>query len=198
LPAPIQLIVGLGNPGEKYALTRHNAGAWFVDLLLERFRGQWRVESKLNAELAKVSIANETVWLMKSTTYMNHSGQAVKAVSHFYKIPPEQILVVHDELAFDPGIARFKEGGGHGGHNGLRDIIQHLGKPSFHRLRLGVGHPGNPDAVVDYVLKQASRHDYDNIMDASGRAMSAIEDYVSGNQQKAIRELHNQPAEGAA
>jgi PTH1 family peptidyl-tRNA hydrolase len=186
----IRLIVGLGNPGPKYDQTRHNAGFWFVDQLASRYGVQFRAESKFSGEVCKLRIANEEVWLLKPMTFMNRSGLAVRQLSAFYKIPLEEILVAHDELDLDPGVVRLKRGGGHGGHNGLRDISSHLGK-DFMRLRIGIGHPGHKDQVVDFVLSRASRDEQQGIDDAINEAADAAEDIVSGQSQKAMNQLHS-------
>ena len=186
----IRLIVGLGNPGPKYDQTRHNAGFWFVDQLALRFGGQFRAESKFSGEVCKIRVAEEEVWLLKPMTFMNRSGLAVRQLSTFYKIPLEEILVAHDELDLDPGVVRLKRGGGHGGHNGLRDISSQLGK-DFMRLRIGIGHPGHKDDVVDFVLSRARREEQQGIDDAINEAADAAEDIVSGQSQKAMNQLHS-------
>jgi PTH1 family peptidyl-tRNA hydrolase len=186
----IKLIVGLGNPGPDYDQTRHNAGFWFVDLLADRYGGRFRPESKFSGETCKIRVGADEVWLLKPMTFMNRSGQSVRQLSTFYKIPLEEILVVHDELDLDPGMVRLKRGGGHGGHNGLRDITSHLGK-EFMRLRIGIGHPGHRDRVVDFVLSRASREDQQAIEDAIQEAAQAIEEIVSGQFQKAMNQLHS-------
>jgi len=186
----IRLIVGLGNPGPKYDQTRHNAGFWFVDQLARRFGGQFRAESKFSGEVCKIRVAEEEVWLLKPMTFMNRSGLAVRQLSTFYKIPLEEILVAHDELDLDPGVVRLKRGGGHGGHNGLRDISSQLGK-DFMRLRIGIGHPGHKDDVVDFVLSRARREEQQGIDDAINEAADAAEDIVSGQSQKAMNQLHS-------
>jgi PTH1 family peptidyl-tRNA hydrolase len=185
----VQLIVGLGNPGPDYETTRHNAGFWFVEHLANRFNGQFRKETKFSGEACKVRIAGEDVWLLKPTTFMNRSGQAVRQISNFYKIPVEAILVVHDELDLDPGTVRLKRGGGHGGHNGLRDLVSHMGK-DFARLRIGVGHPGHKDKVVNFVLARAGKQEQQQIDEAIDEAITVIEDIVSGQFQKAMNQLH--------
>ncbi len=152
----LKLVVGLGNPGPEYARTRHNAGYWYVDALARSAGGAWRRESRHQCELARVSVADCELWLIKPTTYMNNSGAAVHSISAFYRIVPAEVLVVHDEIDLPPGVARLKQGGGHGGHNGVRDVMAQLG-PDFWRLRLGVGHPGHKDQVIDAVLDRAPR-----------------------------------------
>jgi len=148
----IKLIVGLGNPGKQYENTRHNAGFWFVEEVARQYQLQFRPETKFLGEVARVQSNGHDVWLLKPMTFMNRSGQSIQSLANFYKISPDQILVVHDELDLSPGTAKLKSGGGHGGHNGLRDTIAALGTPAYLRLRLGIGHPGHRDQVVDYVL----------------------------------------------
>ncbi len=185
----VQLIVGLGNPGEKYEQTRHNAGFWFVDEVARQYGVEFRPETKFLGLAARVQSNGLDFWLLKPSTFMNRSGQSIQALAKFYKIPVESILVVHDELDLPPGSAKLKQGGGHGGHNGLRDTIAALGK-NFLRLRLGIGHPGHKDMVVDYVLKNASKADRQMIDDASYQATKVIPDLVKGDLAKAMQELH--------
>jgi PTH1 family peptidyl-tRNA hydrolase len=149
------MIAGLGNPEDRYERTLHNAGFWFVDELARRHSGQFKYEKRFDADICKVSIAGSDVWLAKPQSYMNLSGGPVRALLDYYRLPVEQLLVAHDEIDLPPGTVRLKQGGGHGGHNGLRDVIQHCGR-EFMRLRLGVGHPGHKDQVTSYVLKRAS------------------------------------------
>ncbi|RMH14610.1 MAG: aminoacyl-tRNA hydrolase [Gammaproteobacteria bacterium] len=152
----IRIIIGLGNPGEKYEKTRHNAGFWFLDRLIQEFSGSFSRNQKFFGEYARIRILGNDCHLLKPHTFMNRSGQAVQAIMHYFKISPEAILVVHDDLDFDPGIIRVKLKGGHGGHNGLRDIISTLGKGDFARLRIGVGRPAGASGpgrdVSGYVL----------------------------------------------
>ena len=143
---PLKLIVGLGNPGRQYARTRHNAGWWFVDALAEQCHGSWRHEARWQADVARLRIEDTEQWLLKPMTFMNRSGVSVSGIANFHRIVPAEILVVHDDIDLPPGVARLKQAGGHGGHNGLRDVIAHIG-PDFWRLRLGVGHPGAKDLV---------------------------------------------------
>lgn len=185
----IRLIVGLGNPGEKYDQTRHNAGFWFVDEIARQQGVLFRFESKFQGEVCRVSIANQSVWLLKPTTFMNHSGQSVAAIAKFYKIPVNEILVAHDELDIPAGDARWKLSGGHGGHNGLRDIIAHLSK-DFWRLRLGVDHPGDRNKVIDYVLSRPSKNDSIAIAHAIDAAIACVDLLVNGDSQKAMNQLH--------
>jgi len=193
LSLPIELIVGLGNPGGSYEQTRHNAGFWCVDALAQRNSGAFRVEAKFQAQACKISLAARECWLLKPATFMNRSGIAVAALAGFYKIPVENILVMHDELDLPPGVARLKQGGGHGGHNGLRDIIAQLGA-NFMRLRIGIGHPGDRDAVVDYVLQRPSLADRQQIEAAMDAALLVMPDVVNGEIQRAMHSLHSQPA----
>jgi len=192
LSAVVALIVGLGNPGPQYEETRHNAGFWFVEQLARQQGQQFRLENKFHGEIAKVVIGTRQVWLLKPNTFMNRSGQSVTALAQFYKIPLENILVVHDELDLDPGIARLKEGGGHGGHNGLRDIAAHMGSKEFMRLRIGIGHPGNSKQVSDFVLSRAGADDQRLIEEAIDKALVVLPQIVSGEFQKAMNELHTQ------
>lgn len=187
---PIRLIVGLGNPGSKYQQTRHNAGFWFLDALAQRYRVSLRPEGKFQGDVGKLQVGEHEIWLLKPDTYMNLSGQSIGALARFYKIKPEQILVCHDELDLPPGTVRFKTGGGHGGHNGLRDSIARLGTPDFHRLRIGIGHPGSKELVHDYVLSTASVHDHNAILEGIDRALDHVEELVSGAFEKVMNTLH--------
>ena len=185
----VQLIVGLGNPGDKYEQTRHNAGFWFVDEVARQYGVELRPETKFLGHAGRVQSNGMDFWLLKPTTFMNRSGQSIQALAKFYKIPVESILVVHDELDLPPGSAKLKVGGGHGGHNGLRDTIAAMGK-NFMRLRLGIGHPGHKDMVVDYVLKNASKSDRQLIDDASYEATRVVPDLIKGDPAKAMQDLH--------
>ena len=188
----IQLIVGLGNPGREYENTRHNAGAIFIAQLASAYRASWQDEKKFHGMTAQITIDNQPVRLLLPLTYMNRSGQSVGAIANFYKIAPENILVAHDELDLQPGTARLKLGGGHGGHNGLRDIVSALGNQNtFARLRIGIGHPGNSKMVADYVLKKAPSIEYNLMEDSITRALHAIPDVVAGNMDKAMLNLHS-------
>ena len=189
---PVKMIVGLGNPGPDYQHTRHNAGQDFVDALAQHYSESLTATAKFFGHAGRIIVAGRDLRLLIPTTFMNRSGQAVAAMAQFFKIEPESILVVHDELDLDPGIARLKIGGGHGGHNGLRDIISALGNnKNFGRLRLGIGHPGNAKLVSNYVLKRASIDDQNKIADAIGNALPYISDLISGDWEKAMRELHS-------
>ena len=187
----IQLIVGLGNPGADYEPTRHNAGFWFVDELARRNQQSFRKEQRFQSEVARCRIDSSDCRLQKPMTFMNRSGQAVRALMQFFRIPLQQILVVHDELDLPPGVIKLKQGGGHGGHNGLRDLISHLGSKDFYRLRVGIGHPGHRDQVVDYVLKKPSQDDRRLIEDALYEAQSVMPDIVRGEFARAMNTLHS-------
>ncbi len=187
---PVSLIVGLGNPGTQYEPTRHNAGFWFLDGLARQENVVFRLESKFHAEVAKIALGGVQVWLLKPTTFMNRSGQAVAALAGYYKIDTESILVAHDELDLPPGQLRLKQGGGHAGHNGLRDIISHCGN-AFYRLRIGIGRPqqtGRP--VTDYVLGSPGRQEREQIDDAVEDALRALDLVVQGEHAKAMNRLH--------
>lgn len=186
----IRLIVGLGNPGPEYEKTRHNAGFWLVDELAWQHKAALRAESKFFGEAARATLAAGDLWLLKPMTYMNLSGQAVAALAKFYKIAPEEILVVHDELDLPPGAARFKQGGGHGGHNGLKDIIARLGSPNFWRLRIGIGHPGDRNEVANFVLKKARAEEQQAIDDAMAKAMKVLPQAIVGEMAIAMKNLH--------
>ncbi len=190
MTADIRLIVGLGNPGADYVDTRHNAGFWFLDLLAEHLSLTFRFEKKFNADETRYRSSDKDVFLLKPQTFMNRSGQSLTAVMRFYKIKPRQILVVHDELDLDPGSNRLKQGGGHGGHNGLRDIINHLGDKEFFRLRVGIGHPGDRDQVVNYVLHRPSVADRESIESANQQALEVMQLIFEGRIDKAMQALH--------
>ena len=190
MSSPIKLIVGLGNPGEKYAKTRHNAGFLFLDHLCQRAGATLKADKHCLGRSAKTVIAEQEVRLLAPETFMNLSGQAVVAASKYYKIAREQILVVHDELDLDPGVARLKLSGGHGGNNGLRDIIQKLSSNEFARLRLGIGHPGVGRDVSGYVLKPANKADQALIERAIDDALRVIDLIVQGDFPRAMNELH--------
>lgn len=185
----ISLIVGLGNPGNQYSDTRHNAGFRFLDLLLSKVGGQLKSEKKFEADSAQVRIADQDVKLLAPTTFMNLSGQSVQSYSSFYKIPLNEILVVHDELDLDPGTIRLKKGGGAGGHNGLKDIMQRMGK-DFMRLRVGIGHPGQASQVSNYVLKKAPADEMAATDEALHRGLDYINDIVKGEYEYAMNHLH--------
>jgi len=186
----VKLIVGLGNPGGQYEQTRHNAGFWFVEDVARQFNVQFRPETKFLGEAARVQSNGLDVWLLKPMTFMNRSGQSIQALAKFYKMTAEEILVVHDELDLAPGVARLKASGGHGGHNGLRDTIAALGTKEFKRLRLGIGHPGDRNQVVDYVLKAPSKTDRALIDDAIYDATRVLPDLFNDDMARAMNQLH--------
>jgi len=186
----IELIVGLGNPGSKYEQTRHNAGFWFVEEIARLKGAHFRPENKFSGEVCKVVLEGRELWLLKPDTFMNRSGLAIKQLASFYKIPTENILVAHDELDLEPGTARLKTGGGHGGHNGLRDTIAHMGK-DFHRLRIAIGHPGHRDQVSDYVLHRASQDEQISIDNSIDDALRVLPLLAEGSWEKAVHRLHS-------
>lgn len=186
----IRLIVGLGNPGREYEATRHNAGFWWVDNLAVGKGVALAADKKFHGLAARSGAAGKEFWLLEPQTFMNRSGQGVAALAHFYKIAPEEILVAHDELDLPPGTARLKQGGGHGGHNGLKDIIAHLGTPNFWRLRLGIGHPGDRDEVVSYVLNAPRREERELIETALEKGLSVLPQLLAGEIQAAMLKLH--------
>ncbi|MFI4939979.1 MAG: aminoacyl-tRNA hydrolase [Burkholderiales bacterium] len=191
---PIRLIVGLGNPGPEYEQTRHNAGFWLVDNLANGIgRCKLAREARLNAFVAKANIAGNEIWLLEPQTYMNRSGQSVGALARFYKIAPDDILVVHDELDLAPGAARIKKGGSSGGHNGLKDITAALGTQDYWRLRLGIGHPRTlnlQQAVVDYVLHRPRKEEQALIDEAIAKTLDIIPLLCEGNFEAAMMQLH--------
>jgi len=186
----IRLIVGLGNPGPEHAAQRHNAGFWFADALAAAAGARLGFESKLHGETAKLQLAGESIWLLKPTTYMNRSGQSVAAALRYWKIEPEQMLVAHDDLDLPPGTARLKFDGGHGGQNGLRDLFAHLGHGRFHRLRLGIGHPGHKDKVLGWVLGRPGRDDEAAISRAISDAQTVMPLVIGGQINEAMKRLH--------
>lgn len=186
----IQLIIGLRNPGSAYEHTRHNAGGWLVAQIAQRHNAVFKTDKKMNAEVALVEANQKVCRLILPLTFMNHSGQPTRAISQFYQIPPSDILVVHDELDLSPGRIKLKTGGGHGGHNGLRDIIAQIGSPDFHRLRIGIGHPGHKDLVHQYVLTKPSLHDRQQIYDAIDRGVAAAPLILSGDIAKAMNQIN--------
>jgi len=183
----LKLIVGLGNPGSEHIQTRHNAGFWFLDSLAERLSLNFVLDKKFQSEICRYQNDNFDCLLCKPQTYMNDSGKAVQALIKFYKIPVNKILIVHDEIDLDVGNLRFKIGGGHGGNNGVRDIIEKVGDTNFSRLRIGIGHPGSVDKVVSYVLNKPNNNDTENIL--SG--ISIIIDEYQNLFQGKIEELMN-------
>jgi PTH1 family peptidyl-tRNA hydrolase len=187
---PLRIVVGLGNPGPEHKMTRHNAGFWCVDLLARRHGGEFRDYRKYSGETARITIADREIVLLKPTTYMNRSGLSMRQLSDFYKVPAEEILVAHDELDLPVGSIRLKFGGGHGGHNGLRDAIAHIGE-NFWRLRIGVGHPANKAEVIDYVLTRPSRAEEDLILDAVANAADCMPVMLEQGAERAMTRLHS-------
>ncbi len=186
----ISLIAGLGNPGAEYADTRHNAGFRFLDALLEGSDLSLQIENRFAGRAARLSIQGRDIWLLAPGTFMNHSGEAVSKLARYYKIPVEEILVVHDELDLAPGTVRLKKGGGAGGHNGISDIIEKLGSPDFLRLRIGIGRPSSSAQVVSFVLKKAPPAEQELIDAAIRDALQHIGDIVQGREQVVMNALH--------
>jgi PTH1 family peptidyl-tRNA hydrolase len=186
----LKAIVGLGNPGSEYAQTRHNAGFWFVDAMAAAHRSSFRVESKFFGSTARVRIGNSDVLLLKPSTFMNRSGQSVQALAGFYKLEPADILIAHDELDLPAGTARLKISGGHGGHNGLRNIHQHLGE-HYRRLRIGVGHPGQKELVMHWLTEQRiSKVDELRVMQSIDHAQAAVSIWLEQSWDKAVQRLN--------
>ena len=185
----ISLIVGLGNPGKEYAQTRHNAGFWFVERLADQYGIALKVDPKFHGISGRGNIEGQDVRLLLPTTFMNRSGQSVAPFAKFYQIAPEAILIAHDELDMNPGVIRLKTGGGHGGHNGLRDIVPHIG-PNFHRLRIGIGHPGSKERVSGHVLGKAPSSEQGLMDDAIAHALSRTKLLVSGEIQQAMNQIN--------
>jgi len=183
------MLIGLGNPGPEYARTRHNAGFWLVDELARRHGGQWRNESRHQSEMARVRIAGQELWLVKPLSFMNKSGTPAASLASFYKIAPTEILVAHDELDLGVGVLRLKESGGHGGHNGVRDVIAHLGD-IFWRIRIGIGHPGSKSEVLNYALGRPSPTDEALLAKAIEDAADALPALLEEGAQKAMMRLH--------
>ena len=190
LTANLRLIVGLGNPGADYVDTRHNAGFWLIDEIATDLGLSFRFEKRFNADECKFKVHGRDVFLQKPQTFMNRSGQSVAALARYYKIAVEEILVIHDELDLPPGVNRIKQSGGHGGHNGLRDIINHLGSRDFFRLRVGIGHPGDSKQVVNYVLHKPSVADMNAIELANRDTLAVMPQLLEGRMDKAMQALH--------
>ena len=186
---PLQIIAGLGNPGPEHRLTRHNAGFWFVDALARAHSAPFRPHARYQGEIAKIVHEGVELVLLKPQTYMNRSGLSIRALVDYVKAPVSELLVVHDELDLLPGTARLKLGGGHGGHNGLRDTITHCG-PDFWRMRLGIGHPGDKSQVIDYVLQRASAADEQAIMASIEAAVAALSAFLRDGAERAMKQLH--------
>lgn len=186
----IKLIVGLGNPGRQYEKTRHNAGFLFLDVLGRKFDGQWRLNPTGNAAISEIFVGADKVYLLKPQTYMNKSGDALVKMAHYYKIMAEEILVIHDELDFDFAVVRLKKGGGHAGHNGLRDIIQKLGSRDFYRLRVGIGRPPAGWKVADYVLSVLSPDEQAEMERLAEGFAAELPDLVSGDMGRVMTKIN--------
>jgi PTH1 family peptidyl-tRNA hydrolase len=186
----IRLIVGLGNPGRKYENTRHNAGFWWVDAIAGRARASWSKQARSSAHATRVDVDGREFWLLKPDTYMNESGRAVASFTHFHKIEPGEMLVVHDELDLPPGTVKLKKGGGTGGHNGLTDIVEALDTKDFWRLRIGIGHPGHKDRVTPWVLGRPGKDDEASMLRAIDDAIGVLPLAVSGDMNEAMKRLH--------
>ena len=193
----LQLVVGLGNPGVEHEDTRHNAGFWFIDELARRHDVRLKPERRYNAEAGRVSIAGVPLWLLKPMGYMNRSGQSVRSFSEYFQIPSEEVLVVHDELDLPAGVARLKKGGGAGGHNGVKDVIAHFGE-DFWRIRVGIGHPGNRDQVIDHVLERASAVEERLMREAIELAIAEFPRLITEGAEKMMNRLHTAPPAGDA
>lgn len=187
---PIKLIVGLRNPGSQYEKTRHNAGAWFVEALTRHFDAVFKVEKKFHAELAHLELNHHACKTALPLVFMNQSGICVRSICQFYQIGVSELLVAHDDIDLPPGRIKLKTGGGHGGHNGLRDIISQLGSPDFHRLRIGVGHPGHKHLVIDYVLHPPSISERELILEAVRRGVDIMPDVFNGAMSQAMSQLN--------
>jgi PTH1 family peptidyl-tRNA hydrolase len=190
---PISIIVGLGNPGSRYQQTRHNAGFWFVDELARRYGGQFKEERRFSGEIARVSIEGRDVRMLKPATFMNRSGNSVRSLVSYLKVPPECVLVAHDELDLPLGTVRLKRGGGAGGHNGLKDVIAHLGR-EFYRLRIGIGHPGHQGDVIDYVLQRPGVTEERTIRHSIDECADVIPILLGEGEQRAMTRLHTRQA----
>jgi PTH1 family peptidyl-tRNA hydrolase len=186
----IKLIVGLGNPGAQYESTRHNAGFWWVDQICAETGSKLSLEAKFFGHAGRLKSSDDEAWLLKPTTFMNASGRAVSALAKFYKIAPESVLVVHDELDLPPGTVKLKKGGGHGGHNGLKDIAAQLGTPDFWRLRLGIGHPGDKNEVANFVLHDPSRDEMRAIEENIDQSTTLLPLLLKGEFEAAMLKLH--------
>ncbi|MDN5863827.1 MAG: aminoacyl-tRNA hydrolase [Gammaproteobacteria bacterium] len=191
---PLRLIAGLGNPGPEYASTRHNLGFRFLDALAAESGEAFRANNRAHGELARIAFEGQPLLLLKPDTFVNRSGLAVRATLDYFKHSIDELLVVHDDLDLPPGIVRAKRGGGHGGHNGLRDLVRHIG-PDFARLRFGIGHPGERASVIDYVLSPPTASEESTIADALAAARAELGHIVSGDFEAAMRVLHKRNGE---
>ena len=195
----LELVVGLGNPGLEHRRARHNAGFWFVDLLAQRYDGKFRARRRLYGDTAEITVQGRRIRLLKPMTYMNDSGRAVAAATAYYKIPTERTLVVYDELDLAPGRAKLRFNGGPGGHNGVRDVADCIGR-DFWRLRLGIGHPGpgRRDRVIGYVLRRPPADEHGAILDTVLAAADALEVFLEKGAERAKTQLHSRPLEDTA
>jgi PTH1 family peptidyl-tRNA hydrolase len=189
----IRLFVGLGNPGPEYEDTRHNAGFWFIDELARRFKVSLQPDRAYHGLVARANLPQGPVWLLQPMTYMNVSGKAVAPLARFFKIEPSEILVVHDELDIAPGDIKLKQGGGNGGHNGLKDIQAQMGSGDFWRLRLGIGHPGIKHEVAAYVLRKPPSSEREAIFKSMDKGLDAVDTMLAGDMAQAVRKVHAQP-----
>jgi peptidyl-tRNA hydrolase, PTH1 family len=192
----IKLFVGLGNPGPQYENTRHNAGFWWIDQIAQSTGTRMNNEAKFFGTAGKLTENNQEAWLLKPATFMNLSGRSVSALAKFYKIPAEHILVIHDELDLPPGTCKLKKGGGHGGHNGLKDIAAQLGTTDFWRLRLGIGHPGDRNAVVNFVLHPPSKSEWQLITQTIDESALLLNQLLQGQTEQAMMKLHTKTPRG--
>jgi PTH1 family peptidyl-tRNA hydrolase len=189
MSTPLKIIVGLGNPGPEHLLTRHNLGFWFVDALAAKAGARFRSHTRFQGEICRTHLSGGEVTLLKPMTYMNRSGLAIRALVDYLKVPASEVLVVHDELDLPVGEVRFKFGGGAGGHNGLRDVITHLGT-EFWRLRFGIGHPGDRGEVIDYVLRRAPKVEEERLLECVGEAVPALQVFLEQGAERAMNDLH--------
>jgi len=193
--AILNAIVGLGNPGPEHVHTRHNAGFWLVDSLAQKYGGNFRSHAKYHGEVCRIELAGQEITLLKPLTYMNRSGLAVRALCDYLKFPTHQVLIAYDELDLPVGAVRFKFAGGPGGHNGMRDVITHIGQECW-RLRIGIGHPGNKTEVIDYVLRRAPAPEETQIKESIVRAIDAIGVFLEQGAEKAMNSLHSKQVSG--
>ena len=191
MPSQIKLIIGLGNPGPDYTDTRHNAGFWFLDRLITKNNTSFSADKKFFGDTARISLEGFDCRVLKPETFMNNSGRAVKAITDYYGIEPDEVLIAHDEIDLDVGTIRIKIGGGHGGHNGLRDIIEQTGQNDFLRLRIGIGHPGHKDEVTNYVLVKPGTEAKKNIIESLARAIEIMPLLFKGELNKAMTLLND-------
>ncbi|MGQ0430693.1 MAG: aminoacyl-tRNA hydrolase [Gammaproteobacteria bacterium] len=191
---PLQLVVGLGNPGPEHVDTRHNAGFWFVDEMAARHEARLKPERRYGGDAGRATIAGVPLWLLKPMGYMNRSGQTVRAFCDYFGLPTAEVLVVHDELDLPAGVARLKRGGGAGGHNGLKDVIAHLGE-DFWRLRIGIGHPGHRDEVIDWVLERPTAVEERLMREAIELSVAEFPRLLTEGAEKMMNRLHTKPAE---